>query len=66
MQEASNIEELEKWRGKADEDDAANYRNLLKARTMKALGVEDEVYTAIIDGFEKRVEMEARSMVGGV
>lgn len=47
------------------EEDAADFRNLKKARVMMALGDTDPVWPEIVKGFEQRVELEARLMVGG-
>lgn len=46
-------------------DDAGNYRNLLKARTMIALGDKDPFWQMIVDAFEARVKAQVQSVVGG-
>lgn len=48
-----------------NEEDAANYRNLLKARTMIALGDKDPIWQALVDAFEARVKAQAQSVVSG-
>lgn len=48
-----------------NEEDAGNYRNLLKARTMIALGDKDPIWQSLVDAFEARVKAQAQSVVGG-
>lgn len=51
--------------GLDDQEDAANYRNLLKAKTMIALGSKDPIWQALVDAFEAKVKAQAQSIVGG-
>lgn len=46
-------------------EDAGNYRNLLKARTMMALGDNDPIWKAIVDAFDTKVAAQVGSIVGG-
>lgn len=48
-----------------DADDAANYRNYIKARVMQQLGDKDPIWQALIDIVEARIASDVGAMVGG-